>query len=73
MATILWFSVSEHSKHRNIVVDYSMANLISVEYEQDYCHFVLSEIKIGDNEEENDISTGSHCKVLEIPLIICVV
>ena len=35
IATILWFSVSEHSKHRNVVVDYSMADLTSAEYEQD--------------------------------------
>ena len=40
----------EHSKHRNIVVDYSMADLISAEYEQDCCHSVLSEMKIGDDE-----------------------
>ena len=43
-------SVREHSKHRNIVVDYSMADLISAEYEQDCCHSVLSEMKIGDDE-----------------------
>ena len=36
----------EHSKHRNIVVDYSMGDLISAEYE----HSVLSEMKIGDDE-----------------------
>ena len=35
IATILWFSVSEHSKHRHAVVDYSMADLTSAEYEQD--------------------------------------
>ena len=35
IATILWFSVSEHSKHRHVVVDYSMADLTSAEYEQD--------------------------------------
>ena len=45
-----WFSVREHSKHRNIVVDYSMADLISAEYEQDCCHSVLSEMQIGDDE-----------------------
>ena len=32
---ILWFSVTEHSKHRNVDVDYSMADLTSAEYEQD--------------------------------------
>ena len=36
-----WFSVSEHSKHRNVMVDYSMAELISAEYEQDCRHSVL--------------------------------
>ena len=47
--TILWYSVSEHSKHWNVVVDCSMSKLISVEYEQDFCHFP-SEMQIGDNE-----------------------
>ena len=28
-------SVSKHSKHQNVVVDYSMADLTSMEYEQD--------------------------------------
>ena len=44
------FSVSEHSKHRNVVVDYSVAALISAEYEQECCHSVLSEMQIGDDE-----------------------
>ena len=48
--TILWFSVSVHSKHQDVMVDYSMAQLISVEYEQDCCHSVLSEMQISDNK-----------------------
>ena len=33
-----------------MVVDYSMGDLISAEYEHDCCHSVLSEMEIGDDE-----------------------
>ena len=33
--TDILVSVSKHSKHQNVVVDYSMADLTSMEYEQD--------------------------------------
>ena len=48
---ILCFSVSEHSKHPNEVVDFSIAQMISAEYEQDCFHYVLSEMQIGDKDE----------------------
>ena len=48
---ILCFSVSEHFKHRNEVMDYSISQMISAENEQDCFHYVLSEMQIGDKDE----------------------
>ena len=48
---ILCFSVSEHSKRRNEVVDYRIAQMKSAECEQDCLHCVLSEMQIGDKDE----------------------
>ena len=51
IVTILWFSVSEHSKHRNVEVDDSKAKMISAEYElQDCCHCIWTEMQIDDDE-----------------------
>jgi len=38
-------------QNQNKVVDYSIAQMTSAEYEQDCFHYVLSEMQIGDKDE----------------------